>query len=122
MRVDKYWHRYRYKLPIRHAKEARMKLTLLAAFGVTAIAVATAAMSQPPPAAPSQSQAPSPQMTALHDAVLKNCAADQKKLCDGKEGKEGHDCMAANLPKASQECQAAIAKMSQMPPPPRPAG
>jgi hypothetical protein len=100
-----------------------MKLTLLAALGVAAIAGATAAMSQPPPARPaSPAQSPSAEMNALHEAVLKSCAADQKKFCDGKEGKEGHDCMAANLPKASQECQAAIAKMSQQPPPPRPAG
>jgi hypothetical protein len=98
-----------------------MKFTLLAVLGVAAIAGATAALSQPPSPRPASPEAQA-QMNALHDAVLKNCDADQKKFCAGKEGKEGHDCMAANLPKATPECQAAIAKMSQMPPPPRPAG
>lgn len=62
---------------------------------------------------------PTPDVKTLHEAVLKACAADQKKFCVGREGKEGHDCMAANLPKASQACQDAIAKMPKPPPPPK---
>lgn len=92
----------------------KMKLIAVTLFGATAV-FAAAAMAQPPAAPARPTQTASPQANALHDAVLKNLAADQKKFCDGKEGKEGHDCMAANLSKASKECQAAIANMSRAP-------
>jgi hypothetical protein len=56
---------------------------------------------------------------ALHDAVLKACAADQQKFCAGKEGQEGHMCMEKALPNASAACQQAIATfLASQPKPP----
>ena len=79
-----------------------MKLTLAVALSIACVAGSACA----------QPATPGPEAKALHEAVLKRCAADQKKFCSGLQGKQGHDCMAANLPKASQACQAAIARMA----------
>ncbi|HEX3888244.1 MAG TPA: efflux RND transporter periplasmic adaptor subunit [Phenylobacterium sp.] len=39
------------------------------------------------------------------------CAADMKKLCDGKTGREGFMCLRQNQAKASAPCKAAMADM-----------
>jgi hypothetical protein len=84
-----------------------MKLTaLILAASLLGAAVAQA---QTPPA-------PSPEMQAARDAMQKACAADQKSLCDGKQGREMFQCMRTNTDKLSAGCKDAMAKM------PRPGG
>ena len=60
--------------------------------------------------------APSPEMQAAREAMQKACAADQKSLCDGKQGREMFQCMRENTDKLSAGCKDAMAKM------PRPGG
>ena len=67
-------------------------------------------------AAEAQAPAPSPEMQAAREAVNKACAADQKSLCDGKQGREMFQCMRENTDKLSAGCKDAMAKM------PRPSG
>jgi hypothetical protein len=87
-----------------------MKLILTLILGAASIAGAVLA----------ESPAQNPEVQALHEAVLKNCAADHEKFCHGLEGRDGHNCMEQNLPKASKSCQDAIANMPQPTPPPVP--
>ncbi len=83
-----------------------MKLTAL----ILAASLLGAASAQ------AQAPAPSPEMQAAREAVTKACAADQKSLCDGKQGREMFQCMRENTDKLSAGCKDAMAKM------PRPGG
>ena len=71
-----------------------------------------AAVAQAPPA-------PSPEMQAARDAVLKACDADAKSTCSGKQGREMFACLRENNDKLSAGCKDAMGKM---PRPQRPAG
>lgn len=48
--------------------------------------------------------------------VMQACAADMKKLCNGKQGREAFMCLRQNQAKASAACQAAMAKMPRRQP------
>jgi hypothetical protein len=87
-----------------------MKLTI--ALTVAAFALAGSAYAQAP--------APSPEMQAAREAMMKACAADMKTLCDGKEGREAFMCLRENAEKVSQPCKDARAKLR--PPGAPPAG
>jgi hypothetical protein len=69
-----------------------------------------AAMAQPP--------APSPEMQAAREAMMKACDADIKSTCSGKQGREMFQCLRENNDKLSAGCKDAMAKM---PRPQRPA-
>jgi multidrug efflux system membrane fusion protein len=49
------------------------------------------------------------QLPGDRPSVMIACAADMKKLCDGKTGREGFMCLRQNKAKASAPCQAAMA-------------
>jgi hypothetical protein len=68
-----------------------------------------AAVAQAPPA-------PSPEMQAAREAMLKSCDADIKSTCSGKQGREMFACLRENNDKLSAGCKDAMAKM------PRPGG
>ena len=70
-----------------------------------------AAVAQAPPA-------PSPEMQAAREAMLKACDADIKSTCSGKQGRELFQCLRENNDKLSAGCKDAMAKM---PRPQRPA-
>jgi hypothetical protein len=70
-----------------------------------------AAVAQAPPA-------PSPEMQAAREAMLKACDADIKSTCSGKQGREMFQCLRENNDKLSAGCKDAMAKM---PRPQRPA-
>ena len=92
-----------------------MKRQRLAA--IAALAVAGAAAAQPGPGGP-----PSPELMAARQAMREACAADMKKLCDGKEGREAMMClMRDNADKMSPTCKEAADKMRSLAPRP-PAG
>ena len=79
-----------------------MKLTI--ATSLIALALAGASFAQPP--------APTPAMQEARKAMMESCAADMKKLCDGKEGREAMMCMMRdNRDAASQPCKDAMAKV-----------
>jgi hypothetical protein len=70
--------------------------------------------------AQAQAPAPSPEVQAARDAVRKNCAADVKKLCTGKTGREAMSCLRTNADQTSPDCKDALAKLpapSSAPPP-----
>jgi hypothetical protein len=81
----------------------KLRITL----SLAALAVAGSAYAQP---------APSPEMQAAREAMMKACAADMKTHCDGKQGREAFMCLRENDAKLGQECKDARAKM------PRPGG
>ena len=60
---------------------------------------------------------PSPEMQAARDAAKKACAADNAKLCPGKEGQDLRACIHDNEGKLSAGCKAARDKMRAMRPP-----
>ena len=62
--------------------------------------------------------APSPEMAAARQAMLKACDADIKSTCAGKEGREMGQCLRANSDKLSAGCKDAMAKMPRPPAPP----
>ena len=70
-----------------------------------------AAVAQAPPA-------PSPEMQAARDAVLKACDADAKSTCSGKQGREMFACLRENNDKLSAGCKDAMAKMPRPQAPP----
>jgi hypothetical protein len=82
-------------------------LKLMIAAG--AMAAATSAFAQPP--AGGDRPAPSPQMQAARETVMRACAADFKTLCEGKEGRERMMCVRDNADKLSDGCRDALAKM-----------
>jgi len=59
--------------------------------------------------------APSPEVQAARDAVLKACATDSSTTCSGKTGREMFQCLRANTDKLSAGCKDALSKL----PPPR---
>ena len=77
---------------------------------VSLVAASAAALAQPP--------APSPEMQAARDAMMKACDADIKSTCSGKQGREVFQCLRDNNDKLSAGCKDAMAKM---PRPQRPA-
>jgi hypothetical protein len=70
-----------------------------------------AVVAQAPPA-------PSPEMQAAREAMLKACDADIKSTCSGKQGREMFQCLRENNDKLSAGCKDAMGKM---PRPQRPA-
>jgi hypothetical protein len=70
-----------------------------------------AVVAQAPPA-------PSPEMQAAREAMLKACDADIKSTCSGKQGREMFQCLRENNDKLSAGCTDAMGKM---PRPQRPA-
>jgi hypothetical protein len=50
-------------------------------------------------------------MQAARAAMMQACGPDLQKLCPGQEGREASMCLRENSAKASQACQAALAKM-----------
>lgn len=91
-----------------------MKLKALIVLG--AFAAAGAAYAQPP--AGGGYNGPTPEMRAARQAAMQACAADAKTLCGGKMGRDMMMCMRENMPKASQPCQDAFAKLPHRAPPP----
>jgi len=87
----------------------RLKAMLLC---VSMLAASAAVIAQAPPA-------PSPEMQAAREAVLKACDADAKSTCSGKQGREMFQCLRENNDKLSAGCKDAMGKM---PRPQRPAG
>jgi len=83
----------------------KLKAMLLCASLIASAAV----MAQAPPA-------PSPEMAAAREAVLKACDADAKSTCAGKQGREMFACLRENDAKLSAGCKDAMGKM------PRPGG
>lgn len=75
-----------------------------------ALCVATGALAQMPGGG-----APSPEMVAARDAMMKACDADMKKLCSGKEGREAMQCLRGSMDKASASCKDAMGKMPMRP-------
>ncbi len=73
------------------------------------LVASAAAVAQAPPA-------PSPEMQAAREAMLKSCDADIKSTCSGKQGREMFACLRENNDKLSAGCKDAMAKM------PRPGG
>jgi len=65
-----------------------------------------------------QAPAPSPEMQAAREAMLKACDADIKSTCSGKQGREMFQCLRENNDKLSAGCKDAMGKM---PRPQRPA-
>ena len=57
--------------------------------------------------------APSPEVQAARDAVVKNCANEAP--CAGKTGRDMFVCLRANTDKVSASCKDALSKL----PPPR---
>jgi len=57
--------------------------------------------------------APSPEMQAARDAMMKACASDASSLCSGKDGREMFQCLRTNNDKVSPGCKDAMAKMPQ---------
>ncbi len=55
--------------------------------------------------------APSPEMQAARQAMLKACDADIKSTCAGKEGREMGQCLRQNTDKLSAGCKDAMSKM-----------
>ena len=49
------------------------------------------------------------QLPGDRPSIMMSCAADMKKLCDGKQGRDGFRCLRQNKAKASAACQAAMA-------------
>jgi hypothetical protein len=82
-----------------------MKLRI--ALTLAALAVAGSAIAQPP----GGGQAPSPEMQAARQAMMQACSADQKTLCDGKQGREMMQCMRDSADKLSTPCKDAMTKM-----------
>jgi hypothetical protein len=82
-------------------------LKLILAAGV--MAAATSAFAQPP--AGEGRPAPSPEMQAARESMMKACAADMQSLCQGKQGREMMMCMHDNADKMSDGCKDAMAKM-----------
>jgi multidrug efflux system membrane fusion protein len=87
-----------------------------------------AAMPAPPPGCPAAGAggqpgasgfAFSPEMMAAREAMRQACAADFQKLCAGMSGRDAFMCIRQNQAKASQSCQAAIAKMPRPSSPPQ---
>jgi hypothetical protein len=74
-----------------------------------AMAAATSAFAQPP--AGGDRPAPSPEMQAARESMMKACAADMKTLCDGKQGREAMMCMRDNAEKVSDGCKDGMAKL-----------
>jgi hypothetical protein len=87
----------------------KLKTVLLC---VSMLAASAAVVAQAPPA-------PSPEMQAAREAVLKACDADAKSTCSGKQGREMFQCLRENNDKLSAGCKDAMGKM---PRPQRPAG
>ncbi len=58
-----------------------------------------------------RSPAPSPEMQAAREAVLKACDADIKSTCSGKQGREMFQCLRENNDKLSAGCKDAMGKM-----------
>jgi hypothetical protein len=79
--------------------------------GVSLLIASGVVLAQAPPA-------PSPEMQAAREAMMKACDADIKSTCSGKEGREMFACLRENNAKLSKGCQDAMAKM---PRPQRPA-
>jgi hypothetical protein len=86
-----------------------MKLHTLVLLG--AAVMAPAVFAQAPPA-------PSPEMQAARDAMMKACATDASTLCTGKQGREMFMCLRSNNDKVSPGCKEAMSKMPQRPPQP----
>ena len=86
----------------------KLKVTLLC---VSMLAASAAVIAQAPPA-------PSPEMQAAREAMMKACDADIKSTCSGKEGREMFACLRENNAKLSKGCQDAMAKMPARPPRP----
>jgi hypothetical protein len=63
--------------------------------------------------------APSPEVQAARDAVVKNCANEAP--CTGKTGREMFQCLRANSDKLSAPCKDAMSKLPQRPAAPPPA-
>ena len=84
----------------------KLKVTLLC---VSMLAASAAVIAQAPPA-------PSPEMQAAREAMMKACDADIKSTCSGKQGREMFQCLRDNNDKLSAGCKEAMAKM------PRPGG
>jgi len=72
---------------------------------LAALSVGTAAFAQDP-ARP----APTPEMQAAREAVMKSCATDRQTLCAGKEGRDAMQCMRDNADKLSAPCKDAMVK------------
>ncbi|HTY94194.1 MAG TPA: hypothetical protein VMC02_09915 [Steroidobacteraceae bacterium] len=64
--------------------------------------------------------APSPEIQAAREAVLKACATDSNTLCSGKQGREMFMCLRSNNDKLSGGCKDALAKLPRPPAPPAP--
>ena len=86
-----------------------MKLKIIIA--IAALASSGAAFAQ---------NAPSPEMQAAREAMMKACAADAKTLCDGKTGRDLNMCLRENAAKVGATCKDAMSKMPAGGPP-RPA-
>ena len=61
--------------------------------------------------APAQTAPPSPTLQTARASMHQVCAADQKSLCDGKQGKAMFQCLRQNNDKLSAGCKSALAKM-----------
>ena len=79
--------------------------------GVSLLIASGVVLAQAPPA-------PSPEMQAAREAMMKACDADIKSTCSGKQGREMFQCLRDNNDKLSAGCKDAMAKM---PRPQRPA-
>jgi multidrug efflux system membrane fusion protein len=64
----------------------------------------------PPLAGAGGGPPPSPEMMAARQAMRQACAADARKLCPGKEGRDMFMCLRGNADQASGACKAAMAK------------
>ena len=80
----------------------RLKLLILAGAMAAASSVAFAQ--------PGGGAAPSPEVQAAREAMMKACAADMKTNCDGKTGRDAMMCMRENADKLSDGCKDAMAK------------
>ena len=58
------------------------------------------------------------QLPGDRPSMMLACAADMKKLCNGKQGREAFMCLRENADKVSGACKAAMAKMPRRPQPP----
>lgn len=77
---------------------------------VSLLASATVLAQAPP--------APSPEMQAAREAMMKACDADIKSTCSGKQGREMFQCLRENNDKLSAGCKDAMAKMPRPQRPP----
>ena len=84
-----------------------LKAMLLA----VSLLASAAVMAQAPPA-------PSPEMQAAREAMMKACDADIKSTCSGKQGREMFQCLRENNDKLSAGCKDAMAKMPRPQRPP----